>query len=293
MVRIIQRLACCMLLPTSTENQIMNSMNANTIPVLGAGTFRLKGDDAYQSVLTALELGYRHIDTAQIYGNEQDVGRAIRDSGIKASELFVTTKIWTEFLSNNKLKASLQQSLEKLQLDQVDLTLVHWPLPDQVPVQSYVEALAEAKQAGLTRFIGISNFTIVQTKAALDAVGAKEIATNQIEVHPFLQNQKLVGFSKEQGIQITAYMPLAYGKVLAEPLIQQIAAQHQVTAAQVALAWSLQQGFVVIPSSTKRANLAANLAAASLTLTTENMKALASLDRNERLANPDFAPDWD
>jgi 2,5-diketo-D-gluconate reductase B len=282
-----------MLLPTSTENQIMNSMNANTIPVLGAGTFRLKGDDAYQSVLTALELGYRHIDTAQIYGNEQDVGRAIRDSGIKASELFVTTKIWTEFLSNNKLKASLQQSLEKLQLDQVDLTLVHWPLPDQVPVQSYVEALAEAKQAGLTRFIGISNFTIVQTKAALDAVGAKEIATNQIEVHPFLQNQKLVGFSKEQGIQITAYMPLAYGKVLAEPLIQQIAAQHQVTAAQVALAWSLQQGFVVIPSSTKRANLAANLAAASLTLTTENMKALASLDRNERLANPDFAPDWD
>jgi 2,5-diketo-D-gluconate reductase B len=282
-----------MLPPTSTENQIMNTSNKNTIPVLGAGTFRLKGDDAYQSVITALELGYRHIDTAQIYGNEQDVGRAIRDSGIKASELFVTTKIWTEFLNKNKLNASLEQSLEKLQLDKLDLTLVHWPLPDEVPVQSYVEALAEAKQAGLTRLMGVSNFTIAQTKAAIDAVGVAEIATNQVEVNPFLQNRKLVEYSKEQGIQITAYMPLAYGKVLTEPLIQQIAAQHQVTAAQVALAWSLQQGFVVIPSSTKRANLAQNLMAIDLKLTTENMTQLAGLDRNERLANPDFAPDWD
>ncbi|HJS15205.1 MAG TPA: 2,5-didehydrogluconate reductase DkgB [Rheinheimera sp.] len=271
----------------------MNTILASTIPVLGAGTFRLKGDDAYLSVLNALELGYRHIDTAQIYGNEQDVGRAIRDSGIKAKELFVTTKIWTEFLSKNKLKASLEQSLEKLQLDKVDLTLVHWPLPDAVPVQSYVEALAEAKQAGLTGLMGLSNFTIAQTKAAIDAVGVAEIATNQVEVHPFLQNRKLVEYSKEQGIQITAYMPLAYGKVLTEPLIQQIASEHQVTAAQVALAWSLQQGFVVIPSSTKRANLAQNLAAVELKLTAGNMNALSGLDRNERLANPDFAPDWD
>ena len=271
----------------------MSTILSKTIPFLGAGTFRLKGDDAYQSVITALELGYRHIDTAQIYGNEQDVGRAIRDSGIKAKELFVTTKIWTEFLSKNKLKASLEQSLEKLQLDQVDLTLVHWPLPDEVPVQSYVEALAEVKQAGLTRLMGLSNFTIAQTKAAIDAVGVAELATNQVEVHPFLQNPKLVDFLKEQGIQITAYMPLAYGKVLAEPLIQQIAAQHQVTAAQVALAWSLQQGFVVIPSSTKRANLAQNLAALELKLTADNMSLLAGLDRNERLANPDFAPAWD
>lgn len=271
----------------------MNTSNKNTIPVLGAGTFRLKGDDAYQSVITALELGYRHIDTAQIYGNEQDVGRAIRDSGIKASELFVTTKIWTEFLNKNKLNASLEQSLEKLQLDKLDLTLVHWPLPDEVPVQSYVEALAEAKQAGLTRLMGVSNFTIAQTKAAIDAVGVKEISTNQVELHPLLQNRKLTGFLKQQGIQTTAYMPLAYGKVLAEPQILQVAAEHQLTAAQVALAWSLQQGFVVIPSSTKRANLAENLAALTVKLTAENMYLLAELDRNDRQANPDFAPDWD
>ncbi|WP_346015670.1 2,5-didehydrogluconate reductase DkgB [Rheinheimera sp. 1928-s] len=236
---------------------------------------------------------HRLIATAQIYGNEQDVGRAIRDSGIKASELFVTTKIWTEFLNKNKLKASLEQSLEKLQLDQVDLTLVHWPLPDEVPVQSYVEALAEAKQAKLTRLMGVSNFTVSQTKAAIDAVGVQEIATNQVEVHPFLQNRTLVAFLKEQGIQITAYMPLAYGKVLSEPLIQQIAAGHQITAAQVALAWSLQQGFVVMPSSTKKVNLAQNLAALAVNLTSENMTQLTSLDRNERLANPDFSPAWD
>ncbi|MDR7122568.1 aldo/keto reductase [Rheinheimera soli] len=129
----------------------MNTTPKNIIPVLGAGTFRLKGKDAYQSVNTAVELDYRHIGTAQIYGNEQDVGRAIRDSGIKARELFVTAKIWTEFLSKNKLTAILEQSLEKLQLDKVDLTLVHWPLPDEVPVQSYVEALAEANKQKLTR----------------------------------------------------------------------------------------------------------------------------------------------
>ena len=186
----------------------MNTSNKNTIPVLGAGTFRLKGDDAYQSVITALELGYRHIDTAQIYGNEQDVGRAIRDSGIKAKELFVTTKIWTEFLTKNKLKASLEQSLEKLQLDQVDLTLVHWPLPDEVPVQSYVEALAEAKQAGLTRLTGVSNFTIVQTKAAIDAVGVQHIATNQVEVHPFLQKAPHMAAHEAQGSLVTGVVAL-------------------------------------------------------------------------------------
>lgn len=170
---------------------------------------------------------------------------------------------------------------------------MHWPLPDEVPVQSYVEALAEAKQAKLTRLMGVSNFTVSQTKAAIDAVGVQEIATNQVEVHPFLQNRTLVAFLKEQGIQITAYMPLAYGKVLSEPLIQQIAAGHQITAAQVALAWSLQQGFVVMPSSTKKVNLAQNLAALAVNLTSENMTQLTSLDRNERLANPDFSPAWD
>ncbi|AGW90602.1 2,5-didehydrogluconate reductase DkgB [Cupriavidus necator] len=264
------------------------------IPAIGLGTFRLKGQQVIDSVRTGLELGYHHIDTAQIYDNEADVGQAIAASGVPRKELFVTTKIWTEALGRDKLRASLETSLEKLRLDQVDLTLIHWPSPgDAIPVQEYMEALAEARAAGLTRAIGVSNFTIAHLQQAIDAVGADQIATQQVEMHPFLQNRKLADFTRSQGIHITAYMPLAYGKVMQDPVLQRIAQAHDASPAQVALAWLLQQGYAVIPSSTKRANLEGNLAAASLRLSDEEMAAIAGLDRGERLANPDFAPEWD
>ena len=157
----------------------------------------------------------------------------------------------------------------------------------------YLGELLEAKRQGLTAAIGVSNFTIAHLREAIDAVGVEEIATNQVEIHPLLQNRKLVAFARQHGIHLTAYMPLAYGKVLAEPEIQRIAASHGVSPAQVALAWSLQQGYTVIPSSTKRENLAANLAAAELRLSTEDMTAIEALDRGERVANPGFAPRWD
>ncbi|WP_042885881.1 2,5-didehydrogluconate reductase DkgB [Cupriavidus necator] len=264
------------------------------IPAIGLGTFRLKGQQVIDSVRTGLELGYRHIDTAQIYDNEADVGQAIAASGVPRKELFVTTKIWTETLGRHKLRAGLETSLEKLRLDQVDLTLIHWPSPgDAIPVQEYMEALAEARAAGLTRAIGVSNFTIAHLQQAIDAVGADQIATQQVEMHPFLQNRKLADFTRSQGIRITAYMPLAYGKVMQDPVLQRIAQTHDASPAQVALAWLLRQGYAVIPSSTKRANLEGNLAAASLRLSEEEMAAIAGLDRGERLANPDFAPEWD
>ncbi|MFS8979017.1 2,5-didehydrogluconate reductase DkgB [Cupriavidus necator] len=264
------------------------------IPAIGLGTFRLKGQQVIDSVRTGLELGYRHIDTAQIYDNEADVGQAIAASGVPRKALFVTTKIWTEALGRDKLRASLETSLEKLRLDQVDLTLIHWPSPgDAIPVQEYMEALAEARAAGLTRAIGVSNFTIAHLQQAIDAVGADQIATQQVEMHPFLQNRKLADFTRARGIHLTAYMPLAYGKVMHDAVLQQIAQTHDASPAQVALAWLLQQGYAVIPSSTKRANLEGNLAAASLRLSEEEMAAIAGLDRGERLANPDFAPAWD
>ncbi|WP_455282041.1 2,5-didehydrogluconate reductase DkgB [Cupriavidus necator] len=264
------------------------------IPAIGLGTFRLKGQQVIDSVRTGLELGYRHIDTAQIYDNEADVGQAIAASGVPRKALFVTTKIWTEALGRDKLRASLETSLEKLRLDQVDLTLIHWPSPgDAIPVQEYMEALTEARAAGLTRAIGVSNFTIAHLQQAIDAVGADQIATQQIEMHPFLQNRKLAEFARSQGIHITAYMPLAYGKVMQDPELRRIAQAHDASPAQVALAWLLQQGYAVIPSSTRRANLESNLAAASLRLSEEEMAAIAGLDRGERLANPDFAPAWD
>lgn len=264
------------------------------IPPFGLGTFRLKGQVAIDSVRTGLELGYRHVDTAQIYGNEAEVGQAIASSGVARGELFVTTKVWTENLGPGRVIASLQESLQRLGLEQVDLALIHWPSPhDEIPVAQYLGELLETKRQGLTAAIGVSNFTIAHLRQAIDAVGVEEIATNQVEIHPLLQNRKLVDFARQHGIHLTAYMPLAYGKVLAEPEIQRIAAVHGASPAQVALAWSLQQGYTVIPSSTKRDNLAANLAAAELRLSTEDMAAIEALERGERVANPDFAPHWD
>ncbi|MBB5606049.1 MULTISPECIES: 2,5-didehydrogluconate reductase DkgB [unclassified Janthinobacterium] len=274
-------------------------MNANTrnsaIPEIGLGTFRLQGQVVIDSVTTGLEVGYRHIDTAQIYGNEAEVGQAIAASGVARDELFVTTKIWIDSLQRDKLIPSLKDSLHKLQLEQLDLTLIHWPSPnDATPVAEYMAALAEAKAQGLTRSIGVSNFTNAQLQQAIATVGAAEIATQQIEIHPFLQNRKVIDFVRSQGIHITAYMPLAYGKVVTDPVIAAIAAKHGVTPAQVALNWSLQQGFAVIPSSTKRANLEANLHFTRITLSPEEMAQIATLERGERLANPDgIAPAWD
>jgi 2,5-diketo-D-gluconate reductase B len=274
----------------------MNTTTRHTaIPEIGLGTFRLQGQVVIDSVTTGLDVGYRHIDTAQIYGNEAEVGQAIAASAVPRDALFVTTKIWIDNLQRDKLIPSLKESLHKLQLEQLDLTLIHWPSPqDAIPVAEYMAALLEAKAQGLTKAIGVSNFTNAQLRQAIDAAGAAEIATQQVEIHPFLQNRTVIEFARSQGIHITAYMPLAYGKVVADPVIAAIAAKYGVTPAQVALSWSLQQGFAVIPSSTKRANLEANLHFQRITLSPDEMAQMATLERGERLANPDgLAPQWD
>ncbi|AVY96219.1 2,5-didehydrogluconate reductase DkgB [Lelliottia sp. WB101] len=266
-----------------------------TIPAFGLGTFRLKDDIVIASVKTALELGYRTVDTAQIYGNEAAVGQAIEESGLPREELFITTKIWTENLSKDKLIPSLKESLEKLRTDYVDLTLIHWPSPgDAVSVEETMLALLEAKKLGLTRNIGISNFTIPLMEKAIAAVGVENIATNQIELSPYLQNRKVVNWAKEKGIHITSYMTLAYGKALKDEVIARIADKHNATAAQVILAWAMGEGYAVIPSSTKRENLASNLLARDLKLDAEDQKAIAALDCNDRLVSPEgLAPNWD
>lgn len=266
-----------------------------TIPAFGLGTFRLKDDVVIASVKTALELGYRTVDTAQIYGNEAAVGQAIEESGVPREELFITTKIWTENLRKDKLIPSLKESLDKLRTDYVDLTLIHWPSPgDAVSVEESMLALLEAKKLGLTRNIGISNFTIPLMEKAIAAVGAENIATNQIELSPYLQNRKVVNWAKEKGIHITSYMTLAYGKALKDEVIARIADKHNATAAQVILAWAMGEGYAVIPSSTKRENLASNLLARDLKLDAEDQKAIAALDCNDRLVSPEgLAPNWD
>ncbi|WP_409295090.1 2,5-didehydrogluconate reductase DkgB [Pseudomonas sp. KCJK8670] len=266
-----------------------------SIPSFGLGTFRLTGQAVIDSVTSALELGYRVIDTAQIYKNEAEVGEAIAKSGVPRDELFITTKIWVENYSAEKLVPSLRESLSKLRTAYVDLLLIHWPAPGNgVEPSEYMTALAEAKKLGLTRQIGISNFNIELTRQAIEVVGKGEIATNQIELSPYLQNRKLAAFLKEQGITVTSYMTLAYGKVLKDPVLSEIANKHKATVAQVALAWAMQLGYAVIPSSTKRENLASNLLARSLRLDDDDMARIASLERNGREVSPDnLAPAWD
>ncbi|MGR2680870.1 2,5-didehydrogluconate reductase DkgB [Chromobacterium haemolyticum] len=267
----------------------------NTIPAFGLGTFRLQDQLVIDSVSNGLELGYRAIDTAQIYGNEAEVGAAIAASGVRRDELFLTTKIWVDHYAKDKLLPSLEESLAKLRTDYVDLTLIHWPAPGNgVSVEEFMTALAEAKARGLTRRIGVSNFNIELTRQAIAVVGKEEIATNQIELSPYLQSRKLVDFLQGQGIHVTSYMTLAYGKVLGDPVIAAIAQRHQATPAQVALAWALQLGYSVIPSSTKRENLASNLLAQRLRLSEEDMARIAALERNGRQVDPaGLAPRWD
>lgn len=243
-----------------------------TVPAFGLGTFRLKDQVVIDSVSHALALGYRAIDTAQIYANEAEVGKAVAASGVPRGELFLTTKVWAEHLAKDRVIPSLKDSLLKLRTGHVDLTLIHWPSPGgEVPLADTLGALMEAKAQGLTKQIGISNFNI---------------ATLQIELSPYLQNRQVVDFARSQGIHITSYMTLAYGKVLQDPVLQQIAQQHGATTAQVALAWAMQLGYAVIPSSTKRANLEGNLKARQLQLTEADMAKIAMLERGERLVDP-------
>jgi len=264
-----------------------------SIPSIGAGTFRLQGQAAFDSVSNALEAGYRAVDTAQIYQNEAEVGRAVAESGVARGEVFLTTKVWNDNFGADRLIASLEESLEKLRTDYVDLALIHWPL-SSVPVEEYMVALASARERGLARRIGISNFNIEYTGRAIAAVGAAQIATNQIELSPYLQNRRLVDFLEGQGIHVTSYMTLGYGKVLGDPVIAAIAERRRATPAQVTLAWAMQLGYAVIPSSTRRENLAGNLLATGLQLSSQEMADITSLECNGRMVNPEgLAPAWD
>ncbi|MDP5252933.1 MULTISPECIES: 2,5-didehydrogluconate reductase DkgB [unclassified Vibrio] len=264
-----------------------------TVPSFGVGTFRLEGEVVKDSVRNALEVGYRVIDTAQIYGNEASIGEVLAESKLPREELFLTTKIWVDHMSEDKLIPSLKESLEKLNTDYVDLTLIHWPGTNE-NVEEYMQALLEAKSLGLTRKIGVSNFNIELLNKAFDAVGQDNIATNQIELSPFVQNRKLVSFMQENGIQVTSYMTLGYGQVLNDPLINDIASKYQSTPAQIVLAWALAKGFAVIPSSTKRNNLINNLQSQQIQLLSEDIELIDSLERNGRQVSPDgLAPKWD
>jgi 2,5-diketo-D-gluconate reductase B len=265
----------------------------NRIPMIGFGTSGL-GDKAEQAISTALEVGYRHLDTAQSYGTEEVIGRVLRGSGLTRGEVFLTTKIADANLGKDRFMPSLRQSLDRLGTDYVDLLLIHWPSHrDAVPLADYMTALAEAKAGGQARLIGVSNFTTALLDRSLAMLGSGALATNQVEMHPHFHNRKVLGWCDAHSIAVTAYMPLGLGRVLSTPALSSIAARAVASPAQVALAWLIQQGVIVIPASKSRVHMEANLAAADITLSDAEMAAMARTDRDHRMVDPAKSPVWD
>jgi diketogulonate reductase-like aldo/keto reductase len=277
------------------ERRFMRTIQAGgaSIPVLGFGTFQMTGDDVVRMVSHALEVGYRHIDTAQAYRNEAEVGQGIQRSSVSRDDVFVTTKVTPRRFEPGDLQASVEESLSALQLDHVDLVLLHWPNPD-VPLADTLGALSDVRKRGLTRHVGVSNFP---TALLDEAVAASDVplVTNQVEYHPFLSQRPVLDAVRRHQMTLTAYSPLARGRVLDDPVLTEIADGHGATPGQVALAWLLAQDDVAaIPKTNSEQRAEENLAALEVTLSAEEVQRISGLARPDgRIVNPDFAPRWD
>lgn len=275
----------------------MHAVNSNgaNIPALGFGTFRMSGDEVLRILPQALRIGFRHIDTAQAYGNEAEVGESIRQSGIPRADIFLTTKVWVDRYRHEAFTASVDESLRKLKTDHIDLLLLHWPGGSDVPMAERIGALNELRAAGKVRHIGVSNFNTAQMEEAVRLSDAP-IATNQVEYHPYLDQTKVLQTARRHGMSLTAYFAMANGRVPSDPLLNDIAARHGKTAAQVALRWLVQQPDVVALSKTAReSRLKENFAIFDFALTREEMAAIRNLARPDgRIVNPaGLAPEWD
>jgi len=264
------------------------------IPQMGYGTWQRDGVACFRGVSWALDVGYRHIDTAEGYNNEEFVGTALAESGVPRDQIWVTTKVAPESFGPGQIRPHVEASLEKLRLDAVDLLLLHYPsVGDEYWIEDYMAQFAAVYDAGLARCIGVSNFTKPYIDRALELLGDREIFTNQVELHPFLANRPIVDHCRAKGITLTAYSPLARGRVMDDPVLQGIAETHAATPAQVALAWLMSEGFVVIPSAGSRARIAENFAAQELALTDAELDRIRGLDRGMRLVDGPWCPKWD
>ncbi|WP_431282050.1 aldo/keto reductase [Humitalea sp. 24SJ18S-53] len=262
------------------------------IPRIGLGTWRLLGASGQASVETALELGYRHLDTAEMYGNEEMVGMALAASGVPRDDVFVTSKVWWTNLSPDAMRTCMGMSLRRLGLAQLDLYLIHWPAKG-MDLNQALDTLQTLQAEGLTKAIGVANFPPALLEAAL-ATGAP-LAALQVEYHAMLGQDRLLAITRAHDMVLTAYSPLAQGRLAADPTLGAIATRLGVTPGQVALAWLMRQdGVVPIPKASRRENLAANLAALDIAplLTEADLAAIAALPKDKRAVNPVFAPDW-
>lgn len=268
--------------------------NGASIPALGLGTWTLKGDACAEIVNHALKTGYRHLDTAAMYGNEDAVGAGLRASGIARDDVFVTTKVWWTNLGAKDLRKSAEESLKLLGFDQVDLFLIHWP-NDSIPLAESIAALNRVKADGLARHIGVSNFTTRHLAEALRLSEAPLVA-NQVENHPYLDQSKVYRACRHAGMALVSYCPLYRGGTLFEErAVRDAAARHGKTPGQIVLRWHVQQdGVVAIPRTTKKERLAENFAIFDFALSEDEMGAISALaGKGARLCDYDFSPEWD
>jgi diketogulonate reductase-like aldo/keto reductase len=267
--------------------------NGAAIPALGLGTWMLSGHACAEAVQWAIEAGYRHIDTAAMYDNEEAVGAGIRTSGLARNEIFVTTKIWHDDLAPGDLERAAQASLRRLRLEQVDLLLIHWPNLG-IPLRGTIEALCRVKRQGLARHIGVANFTVGLLQEAV-RLASEPLVTNQCEYHPYLDQTPVLAACRRHGLSLTSYCPLGRTTVLSERVIRDIAKTHGKTPAQIVLRWHVQHpGVVAIPKSGDRKRIAENIAIFDFALSDDEMRRISALTRrNERMVSPSFSPRWD
>jgi 2,5-diketo-D-gluconate reductase B len=262
------------------------------IPILGFGTMTLKEDLCVQLVEAALHLGYRHLDTAQMYGNEREVGAGMRASGIPREEILLTTKVWFNRLAAGDFEHSVDESLQRLALPWVDLLMIHWPNA-QVPLAQSIASLCKVKKAGLAKNIGVANFNIAMIDEAVK-LASEPIAVLQIETHPYLDQGKVIAAARRHGMAVVGYCPLARGKVPADETLQRIGRVHGKSPAQVALRFLEQQNIIPIPRTSKRERLAENLGSLDFKLSGAEMAEIAKLKRpDSRIVSPPQAPKWD
>lgn len=262
------------------------------MPKLGLGTYRLKGEECAAAVDGALKLGYRHLDTAEMYDNEEAVGQGIAASGVARGDIFLTTKVWWQHLAGDDMARAAEASLKRLGTDYVDLYLIHWPAPD-MDLADALEKLVRLKEQGMARSIGVANFPSSLLRRAVGEIGAP-IACNQFEYHVLLGQQTMVDAARAVGAASVAYCPLAQGRLAQQPVLEEIALKHKVSAAQVALKWLLDQdGVAAIPKAGRPESQQANLDALDVPLDEADRAAIAALPKDQRCVNPGFAPAWD
>jgi diketogulonate reductase-like aldo/keto reductase len=267
--------------------------NGAAIPAIGFGTWTLADDACIEAVGWALDSGYRHLDTARMYGNEAEVGQAIKASPLSRDEIFVTTKVWWTDIASGDLERSAEGSLKRLGLDQVDLLLIHWPNPS-VPLAESTAALCRTKANGLARHIGVSNYPSALLNEAV-ALATEPLVCNQVEYHPYLDQTAVRTACERHGLAMTAYSPLGRSALLDDPTLTAMAEAHGRTVSQIVLRWHVQQpGTIAIPRSKARDHIAANLDVFDFQLSDEDMRRISALARPDgRFVSPDFAPAWD